>query len=180
MKQRLSLILLCLLLPARALYSVELPWLGATNQKGDFVQEKHLAALSRPFITKGQYTYQPQTGLTWHTQYPVNNQLLINQHGVIEIQAGGSEKLLTSDTSFSQLLLPIFSADQQQLHLQFDISETEYGLLLTPLSPQITNVIKSLELHIADNQIRQININEANGNLTNIFLHINNQSPKVE
>ncbi|WP_158972318.1 outer-membrane lipoprotein carrier protein LolA [Paraglaciecola sp. L3A3] len=169
MKRYLS-ILFILLLPIFSLHGVELPWLTTSKQQGSFTQEKHLKALSRPFITKGQYTYIPETGLNWHTQQPVNNQLQINQDGIAELQTDGSFKVLTADTSISQLLLPIFSADLAALKKQFDITESIEGLLLAPSNPKIQKFIKSIALKVSANELQQIDLYEQNGTLTSIFL----------
>ncbi|MEP1385197.1 MAG: hypothetical protein ABJK64_15555, partial [Paraglaciecola sp.] len=49
------------------LYGFELPWANQKHIQGNFIQEKHLAALSRPFVTQGKYQYSPETGLVWNT-----------------------------------------------------------------------------------------------------------------
>ncbi|MDU0353030.1 outer membrane lipoprotein carrier protein LolA [Paraglaciecola aquimarina] len=168
--QRFVAFLLILLFPTFTALSIELSWLTANNQSGRFVQEKHIKALSRPFVTKGQYHYSQDSGLRWHTLQPVDNQLLINKQGVSEIESDGSTKLITSDVSFSQLLLSIFSADKTLLTQQFTMQETPSGLSLSPLNPKIQSIIKQINLTVVAKELQQIELDEVSGNLTVISL----------
>ena len=177
MKWFFSRVFFLFLFTSHSLFSTELPWFNGENLTGSFVQEKHLAALSRPFVTKGQYIYTVEYGLIWHTLKPVDNKLIINQQGISEAQADGSLKILTSDTSFSALLLPIFSADPQSIKEHFNILESDNGITLTPINPQISSLIQNLDLVISDQALQQITLNETNGNLTHIFLQAETTKP---
>ncbi|MFT2091848.1 outer membrane lipoprotein carrier protein LolA [Paraglaciecola sp. 2405UD69-4] len=175
MRQFLSLLILLLSLQSQVSHGLEVSWLNQDKLQGQFTQEKHLAALSRPFVSHGEYLYSKETGLQWHTLKPVNNYLLINKNGVSEKQADGQYKILTSDTSFSALLLPIFSGDFETLKQHFSISETNTGLTLKPLDQAVSDVMQSLELIISEQALQQITLYEANGNLTQIYLRDNTQ-----
>ncbi|WP_133470749.1 outer membrane lipoprotein carrier protein LolA [Paraglaciecola marina] len=155
------------------LHGFELPWANQKHIQGNFIQEKHLAALSRPFVTQGKYHYSPETGLVWNTLKPVNNFLLINQDGVSEKQADGSFKMLTTDANFSAMLLPVFSGDPQKLTQYFKISENSKGLTLDPIAPKVSSVMQTLDLVITEQALQQIILHESNGNVTNIYLEAN-------
>lgn len=157
------------------LHSFELPWINQDNTQGKFTKEKHLAALSRPFITQGEYQYTDDMGLVWKTLKPVNNFLLINQDGVAEKQPDGSFKMLTTEASFSAMLLPVFSGDPQELTQYFKVSENSKGLTLEPLDPNVSNVMQALDLVIIQQTLQQITLHESNGNLTHIYLEANTQ-----
>ena len=56
---------------------------GATGTiqtiRADFVQEKHLSILSRPFISKGVFYYQAPDSLRWEYTSPVRSILLMHK-----------------------------------------------------------------------------------------------------
>ncbi|MEP1448373.1 MAG: outer membrane lipoprotein carrier protein LolA [Paraglaciecola sp.] len=142
----------------------------SSEQQGQFVQEKHLAVLTQPFITKGTYHYQSEAGLIWHTQHPIESLLKITTEGVSERQAEGHFKSLTTNSQFSELLLALFSGEQQSLQQQFSIQQRDNTLTLTPKSPQIARIILEISVQIQDNQIHKIVLQEPEGNYTNILL----------
>jgi hypothetical protein len=142
----------------------------SSDQQGQFVQEKHLTVLTQPFVTKGSYHYQKKLGLIWHTQQPVESKIKITTEGVSERQADGHFKSLTTNSQFSELLLALFSGEQQSLQQQFSIEQQDNKLTLTPKSAQIASVILKISLLLNDNGIQQIVLYEPEGNYTNIFL----------
>lgn len=142
----------------------------SSDQQGQFVQEKHLTVLTQPFVTKGSYHYQKKLGLIWHTQQPVDSKIKITTEGVSECQADGHFKSLTTNSQFSELLLALFSGEQQSLQQQFSIEQQDNKLTLTPKSAQIAGVILKISLLLNDNGIQQIVLFEPEGNYTNIFL----------
>lgn len=149
------------------------------DQQGQFVQEKHLTVLTQPFVTQGTYHYQKSHGLIWHTQQPVESKVKITTEGVSELQANGHFKSLTTNSQFSELLLALFSGDQQSLQNQFSIEKQQNSVSLTPKSAQIAKVILKITLLIENNRIQQIMLLEPEGNYTNIFLS-NTQSSTSE
>jgi hypothetical protein len=142
----------------------------SSDQKGQFVQEKHLKVLSQPFVTKGYYHYQQNLGLVWHTQQPIESEIKITTEGVSERQPDGHFKTLTSNSQFSELLLALFSSEQQSLQQQFILEQKDNELTLTPKDKQITRVIEKITLLLDDSGIQQIVLFEPEGNYTNIFL----------
>lgn len=148
----------------------DLPWLSTAEQSGRFEQKKHLVALNKPFVTRGTYLYRKSDGLDWRTVYPITNELNISVDGVVEIQSDGSRKTLTTDTRFSELLLAIFSGDQQKLQQQFSIEHTKHKLTLRPRVEQISDLIHEISVHIENHSIKEITLYEPTGNSTQIFL----------
>lgn len=148
----------------------------STEQQGQFVQEKHLAVLTQPFITKGTYHYQSEVGLIWHTQHPVESLLKITTDGVSERQTEGHFKSLTTNSQFSELLLALFSGEQQSLQQQFSIQQMDNTLTLTPKSPKIARIILEISVQIQNSQIHKIVLQEPEGNYTNILLSQLNSS----
>ena len=148
----------------------DLLWSSTTEQSGRFVQEKHLAALNKPFVTRGTYLYRKSSGLDWRTVYPITNELNISVDGVVEVQSDGGRKTLTTDTRFSELLLAIFSGDQQKLQQQFSIEHTEHKLKLRPRVAQVSDIIREISVHIENHSIKEITLYEPGGNSTHISL----------
>lgn len=150
--------------------AVEFDWLQDSHQAGDFVQQKHLKILNRPFITKGKYQYNKEAGLIWQTISPSQSELNISSEGVFEVSSDGNKKLLTNDTRFSQLLLAIFGGDQEQLLAQFEVSSSEGKTVLVPIDEQVSALFSDITLTLDKNTISEINLNEPNGNSTLILL----------
>ena len=142
----------------------------AADQQGQFVQEKHLTVLSQPFVTKGYYHYQQDKGLVWHTQQPIESEIKITTQGVSERQPSGDFKILTTDSQFSEVLLALFSGEQQVLQQQFTLEQQENSLTLMPKAEKISRVIWKITLLLGENGIQQIVLYEPEGNYTNIFL----------
>lgn len=170
-----SLLLLLTALGSRAqspIFSLKV----SADQQGQFVQEKHLKVLSQPFVTKGNYHYQQNLGLIWHTQQPVDNEINITTEGVSERQPDGQYKTLSNNSQFSELLLALFSGEQQKLEQQFTLQRHENTLTLIPKSEQIARVILKITLLLDEGEIQQIVLHEPEGNYTNIFLSEKNSS----
>ncbi len=148
----------------------------SSDQQGQFVQEKHLKVLSQPFVTKGNYHYQQNFGLVWHTQQPIESEMKITTEGVSERQPDGDFKTLTTNSQFSELLLTLFSGEQQSLRQQFTLEQQNNELTLTPKAEQIARVILKITLLLSEDGIQQIVLYEPEGNYTNIFLSEMNSS----
>ena len=144
--------------------------LNNTEQSGTFVQQKHLKILTQPFITEGKYNYSKETGLNWITTHPSRSQLNINAQGVFEISSDGDKKRLTNDDRFSQLLLAIFSDNQQQLLTQFSVKDHENETILVPLDEQVKALFKRISLTTQKGVVTQIKLVEPNDNSTVILL----------
>ncbi|WP_416306499.1 outer membrane lipoprotein carrier protein LolA [Neptunicella sp. SCSIO 80796] len=162
---------ICLLILAMSAQAQQtLPWLSIQQTSGHFVQQKHLKVLSRPFVSKGSYHYDKATGLSWHTEEPVANQLLINAQGIVEIQADGSQKTVTSDTSVGNLLLALFSGDQTLLSEQFSLTQTDDGVSMHPQTALLKKLFSHIDICQKESQSQQISLFEADGNRTDIKL----------
>jgi hypothetical protein len=142
----------------------------SADQQGQFVQEKHLKVLSQPFVTKGNYHYQKNKGLVWHTQQPIESEIKITTDGVSERQPGGNFKTLTTNSQFSELLLALFSGEQQSLRQQFTLEQQKNSLTLIPKAEKISRVIWKITLLLGEDGIQKIVLYEPGDNYTNIFL----------
>ncbi|MDN4502136.1 outer-membrane lipoprotein carrier protein LolA [Alteromonadaceae bacterium BrNp21-10] len=140
-----------------------------TNPVGTFIQKKHIKVLSQPFISKGEYHFEPANGLTWTTIEPVQNQLMINAKGISEIQHDGSSKLMTSDNAISAMMLTLFMGNDQQLSKEFVVEKRLGCLALIPINTQIKLMIDLITFCPADDQA-VLSIIEVGGNKTEIQL----------
>lgn len=153
----------------------------ADKQTGYFEQKKFLKILNRPFISKGEYTYTADQGLTWKTQFPINNTLVINRQGVFKLVAESELEAVTKEATASALMLSLFSADFDQLQKDFDIHFDNNVVQLTATNEAIQKVIHTIELTLFEQQIRAVKITEENGNRTEINLLPNDFiTPKEE
>lgn len=146
-------------------------WPEPQAHAGTFRQTKHIAVLTRPFVSSGRYQFTPESGLLWHTLLPVANQLSITDKGVFRVSGEGQQEALTTDQGISQLLLALISGDQKKLNMMFRINTHESGMLLTPTDSTIGNLFEKIELTRDQQQLLHIVLHEPAGNYTEITLH---------
>lgn len=158
------------LLVSATAHSDTLDWPAQPPQQGQFEQHKHIKVLAQPFVSQGLYSYNRQSGIVWRTQQPIENTLIINAQGVFETQQDGSKTLLTANTRMSELLLVLFSGDEQLLQMHFDLKKTVNHYLLQPIDAKLRKLFAKITITFDNNLISQISLYEPNGNYTDIFL----------
>ncbi|WP_299081955.1 outer membrane lipoprotein carrier protein LolA [uncultured Paraglaciecola sp.] len=172
-KLRLFLMLLFFSAHSSSADSPSLSLDASGDQQGQFIQQKHLKVLSQPFVTKGNYHYQQNIGLVWNTKLPLVSELKITSEGVSERQPDGNFKTLTNNAQFSELLLALFSGQQQSLQQQFTLTQQENTLTLIPKVQQISQIFERITLLLSEQGIQKITLYEPQGNYTTILLSQN-------
>lgn len=115
-----------------------------------FVQDKHIAALSRPLTSKGQMWLIKNSGVAWLTKTPINSQVFITENGINGIDTQGTLK----NKAFEQiggLLNTLFNADLAKLKEQFEIEiishkDTNWHIALVPKSSIVQSFMQRIEL----------------------------------
>jgi hypothetical protein len=134
--------------------------------QGDFQQQKQLEFLHKPLISTGSFTYHQSKGVIWKTLTPVASLLLVNE-----------TKLLTESdeqatpTAFGQVFKAILGGDLSKLSEGFamtgSVQKTAWQLELTPKDALLRKIISTLTLS-GDTELRDLELREANGNITHI------------
>lgn len=127
-----------------------------TSVHADFIQEKHLAILARPLISKGEFVFQEPNSLRWEYFTPLHTVLLMND--------GNVRKFVKHDEIFKEE--QGMGVDAMQIVLQeitgwldgevtdtptFSVKSSEDNVLvLTPKKESFSQFISRIELRLAD------------------------------
>lgn len=147
--------------------------------KAEFVKERKLKVLSRPFVTSGILLFEPGKGVIWHTTQPVEDIVLINDAGIKNI--GATQDALSANLAqnpvmkgVARLFLALFSLDPDSLRREFDIAPvtpavTALHYRLVVRDSNLAAFIGEIQLR-GEERISEIHINEKSGDSTVIKL----------
>lgn len=171
MRNLLSALLLCALLLSLPL-AADTSVLPATWQpyagRIDFNQQKQLQGLAFPVRSSGYLQLDNDT-LLWHTQTPIDQQVLISGAGVSQLQQGEMQ-LIAGTEIIGQLMLAVLQQNQPFLHEYFRLTPPDNNCqLLTPVKAPVDQFFSQIEL-CGDTQLQQIKLLEKTGNNTLIEL----------
>lgn len=140
--------------------------------RGDFVQEKHLAELDQPLISKGRYVIARDHGLIWRVQDPLTTTLIISQRALLQRSQGQETLRISADKQpglsvVTAVLLAVFQADTERLKNYFEIESLpadagNWALQLQPKQASVAEFISSVKIAGGKN-IERIDIAEAGG-----------------
>lgn len=143
----------------------------ADSLQGQFVQEKHLVFLQKPFISSGEFRIDHSAGLHWQVLEPLASLMVVD----------GSTVLLDGkpmvDRGVGQLMgLIMFSVMEGRLDELTDYfavtgeaASSQWQLSLIPESSRLKSVLQKIELR-GDDYLREIEIFERDENRTVIVL----------
>ncbi len=165
---------------------------GATGTiqtiKADFVQEKHLSILSRPFISKGVFYYQAPDSLRWEYTSPVRSILLMHKGKLRRYTETGKGRIEDSrmDSKGMQIILqeialwlgghfsddPAFAATL----------EPGRKIVLTPKEEGFSKMIQHIDLRLSDTPgiIKSVEIYEGPDSYTRIIFTNTEINQKIE
>lgn len=171
MRNLLSALLGCCLLTSLPLTAdtVVLPaaW-QAYSGRVDFSQQKQLQGLTFPVRSSGYLQLDNDT-LLWHTQTPVDQQVLISGAGVSQLQQGEMQ-LIAGTEIIGQLMLAVLQQNQSFLQEYFSFTPpADACQLLTPVKAPVDQFFSQIEL-CGGTQLQRITLLEKTGNNTIIAL----------
>lgn len=145
--------------------------------QGEFIQNRYLKNLTQPITTSGKFNLDIQQGLLWHMEQPFNTQLKVTKNGIMQWngQQWVSNNNLTQKEQIN-LFLGLLSGDLTPLKNQFSLSlsgtEKHWQLTLQPNSLIMRQIFQHIVIQ-GDNYVREINLQETQGDNTQIlFNHI--------
>jgi hypothetical protein len=146
-------------------------------QAFEFVQEKHISALSRPLISTGRLSMNDNNELIWELLSPVASTLMISPAGIRQYNAEG--ELTMSNTSgqfteLSSLFLSVFSGDMESLQKSFSVSancgaDQEWTLTMQPDNQSLAKILAQVQISGSES-LDTITYEEKRGDMTTIYL----------
>jgi hypothetical protein len=144
--------------------------------RAQFVQERSIADMTRPTVSRGRIAVSRQDGVLWQIESPVKLALAFTQNGVIETGADGvrrsrGQRRGAVDTEIGRLMQDIISANEESLKTAFDAvaqgSLERWTIRLTPRAREMARFLREVRLG-GGRHLETIEIEETSGNGTAI------------
>jgi outer membrane lipoprotein-sorting protein len=147
-----AVMLLCfLVIPVEGVAAPEVK-----SVQANFVQEKNMAILARPLLSRGRFLFQAPASLRWEYFTPL--------HSILLMDDGKIRKFVKTKDEFVEERSMGLSAMQMVLQeitgwLDGDITDTptflakrvaERKIILTPRKPALSKIISQVELQLLD------------------------------
>ena len=133
---------------------------------GQFEQQKTIAVLPLPLISKGSYSYSKQSGIIWQTEEPTHSRLVIREDGIYN---DGKDGKIQGSRSPAGMLLDIFSGRFSGAEQQFTIVGTgtpgNWSISMVPISESLAEHIKEIRVRGRDTT-EAFELFETNGDKT--------------
>ncbi len=140
--------------------------------RAEFTQIKTIAALTRPLVTSGRFTYVRGQGLLWRIEQPYRATYVLNEQGIVEIGDNGVARAPTAAPGLqhvSRIFRALFEPDVALLQQYFDTTANgdaaRWELVLTPQQAALRHVFKNVRIHGA-RFVDDVKLDEANGDFT--------------
>ncbi len=144
--------------------------------RAQFVQERHIADLTRPTVSRGRITVSRQDGVLWQIESPVKLSLTFTQSGVIEtgpdgVRRGRGQRRGAIDSEIGRLMQDIVGANEESLKAAFDAvaqgSLERWTVRLKPRAREMARFLREVRLG-GGRHLETIEIEETSGNGTAI------------
>jgi outer membrane lipoprotein-sorting protein len=155
--------------------------------RGAFVQQRHLAGLSRPLESEGRFLFARGTGIEWHTEKPFDSQFILTESGMTQRDEGGETlHVSVADqpalTVVSRVFFALFALDFNALSQDFTMSGADapgapWKLVLKPKTAALGAVFRQA-LVTGDASVTSVRLEDANGDVTEIGLRDVQYDPK--
>lgn len=175
------LVMLVMVAPALAATDVE-----AVKQRvakvdvlrGEFSQEKQVAGFKNPLRSQGRFVLAQDHGVIWTTLKPFPSEVVVTRDRILSRQSDGSSRVELDGRqqpamrSVNAIMFALMSGDAQALSAQFTVKVevlpgNAWKMQLTPRSAMLGKVFAQLTLS-GDRYVREVQINEANQDVTRI------------
>ena len=175
------LVMLAMVAPALAATDVE-----AVKQRvakvdvlrGEFSQEKQVAGFKNPLRSQGRFVLAQDHGVIWTTLKPFPSEVVVTRDRILSRQSDGSSRVELDGRqqpamrSVNAIMFALMSGDAQALSAQFTVKVevlpgNAWKMQLTPRSAMLGKGFAQLTLS-GDRYVREVQINEANQDVTRI------------
>ena len=184
------LVMLAVVAPALAATDVE-----AVKQRvakvdvlrGEFTQEKQVAGFKSPLRSQGRFVLAQDHGVIWTTLKPFPSEVVVTRDRILSRQRDGSSRVEMDGRqqpamrSVNAIMFALMSGDAQALSAQFTVKVevlpgNAWRMQLTPRSAMLGKVFAQLTLS-GDRYVREVQINEANQDVTRIHFAGMSETP---
>ncbi len=110
-----------------ALYSLSQSFNQSQPLIATFIQQRQLAILKRPLISRGKVIFSPEQGVVWQQMKPFSNTLILQSHGLTQIDSQGQTTIMPMQTNgglselMPKMMQAIFSGNLSQLQQEFQL-----------------------------------------------------------
>jgi len=147
-------------------------------QRGEFTQEKPVAGFKNPLRSQGRFVLAQDHGVIWTTLKPFPSEVVVTRDRILSRQSDGSSRVELDGRqqpamrSVNAIMFALMSGDAQALSAQFTVKVevlpgNAWKMQLTPRSAMLGKVFAQLTLS-GDRYVREVQINEANQDVTRI------------
>lgn len=143
--------------------------------RGQFVQEKHLRALSLPLVSRGEFVLARDHGLLWLLQAPLQQDYRITDSGIAQRTDGGWQPAGQQGATKRQneLFLAVLGGDAEALQRDFDLdlqgSSDAWTLTLTPRAKLLQQIFSAIQIQ-GSTTAERIELLETQGDSTLLLL----------
>ncbi|KAB7631188.1 outer membrane lipoprotein carrier protein LolA [Stenotrophomonas rhizophila] len=146
--------------------------------RGEFSQEKQVAGFKNPLRSQGRFVLAQDHGVIWTTLKPFPSEVVVTRDRILSRQSDGSSRVELDGRqqpamrSVNAIMFALMSGDAQALSAQFTVKVevlpgNAWKMQLTPRSAMLGKVFAQLTLS-GDRYVREVQINEANQDVTRI------------
>ncbi|MCX2918639.1 outer membrane lipoprotein carrier protein LolA [Stenotrophomonas rhizophila] len=175
------LVMLAMVAPAFAATDVEVVKQRVAKVdvlRGEFTQEKQVAGFKNPLRSQGRFVLAQDHGVVWTTLKPFPSEVVVTRDRILSRQSDGSSRVELDGRqqpamrSVNAIMFALMSGDAQALSAQFTVKVevlpgNAWRMQLTPRSAMLGKVFAQLTLS-GDRYVREVQINEANQDVTRI------------
>ena len=141
--------------------------------RAQFVQERLIADITRPIVSRGRITVSQKHGVLWQIDSPVKMALAFTPDQIIETGADGVRRLRAqgrnAETQIGRVMRAILASDAETLRASFDAaaagSAEHWTIRLTPRPREMARVLKEIRL-AGGRHLETIEVEETSGNQT--------------
>lgn len=154
--------------------------------RGQFEQSKSVSGFKRPLLSRGDFLFWRGHGVIWHTRKPFDATLTLTPNKLAASQGGTTTMRLDARRepallAMNETLLALLSGDLGNLQKRFYldgelIGQHGWRLRLTPREVGLSSIIARVEL-TGDRYVRQVQLSEGNGDISNIRFDQLNEAP---
>ncbi|KRA51329.1 outer membrane lipoprotein carrier protein LolA [Pseudoxanthomonas sp. Root65] len=156
--------------------------------RGDFTQEKQVAGFKNPLRSNGRFVLARDKGVVWTTTAPFPSELVITRDRILSRQRDGSRRVEVDGKqqpglrSVNAMMFALMSGDMKALTSTFEVkgepAATGWAMTLVPRSRQLAQAFTSVRLS-GDRYVRQVELREANGDLTRLRFSGMSETPAL-
>jgi len=142
-----------------------------------FVQERHIADMERPALSRGRIAVSRREGVLWQVDSPVRLTLAFTPNEIIETGADGVRRLRAqgrnAETQIGRVMRGILGADAETLQASFTATASgsleRWSIRLVPRPREMAQALREIRLG-GGRHLETIEIEETSDNTTAIRL----------